>query len=353
LSSLFLSRDGRHLIALDHPAVQIWDVVAGKVLARGVLPEGDNRSAVFSPEGSAVAAWGGRNLSVWSLKTGCELFPPLKHLAPVQHAEFSPDGSKLVSCCADNSLNKFYAQIWKLPNGQPAGERLMHDDGVLWATFSSDGRRVATAGEDFSARVWDAATGRQLIPKLEHAHQVQMVVFGDNDASLLTASSDRTARIWSAETGDPLTAPFGHLLSLRTARFLPGGRWIITSDRKEQAWLWEIPRDERPIEDLRAIARLLSGSGLASAGTASTSMDEPIEALWLRLRAKYPSAFTTSAEEITAWHEMEAAKSELEQDWFAEAFHLKRLLEGRPGDPVLSERLARVNEKQPKNNPAP
>lgn len=220
----------------------------------------------------------------------------------------------------------------------------MHDDGVLWADFSSDGRRVATAGEDFTARVWDTVTGRQLTPNLRHEHQVQMVVFSPDSQSVLTASSDGNARVWSAETGDPLTPRLVHFQRLAGGRFLPDGRWIVTSDLKGQAWLWEVPLDERPIEDLRAVARLLTGSRPASARTSASSKEDSLESLWGRLRAKYPSDFTTSSEEIAAWHESEAATSEFEGQWVAAVFHLERLLALRAGDQALSGRLARAKE---------
>jgi WD40 repeat protein len=177
-----------------------------------------------------------------------------------------------------------------------------------------------------------------------------MVVFSPDSQSVLTASSDRTARVWSSETGEPLTPRLRHLQRLTGGRFLPGCRWIATSDQKGQAWLWEAPLDERPVEDLGAVAHLLSGSRPASARTSASSKEESLESLWRRLRAKYPSDFMTSSDEIAAWHELEAAKSELQQQWLAAAFHLERLLALRPGDQALSGRLARVNGQLQKGN---
>ena len=58
-----------------------------------------------------------------------------------------------------------------------------------------------------------------------------------------------------------------------------------------------------------------------------------LKVLWEQLRAKHPSDFTASSEEIAAWHELEAAKSELGKQWFAAAFHLKRLAALRPVTP--------------------
>jgi WD40 repeat protein len=343
LSNLSLSKDGKRLLAFGGTVVQVWDVGAGKPLAKGVLTEGNIKSALFSPNGGAVAAWGESVVRIWDVHAGHEMCGPLKHPVPVRHAQFSPDGRLLVTSCADQYFTKCYAQIWNATTGQPRGIRLMHDDGVLWGDFSFDSRRVATAGEDFTARVWDAVTGRQLTPNLKHEDKVQTIVFSPDSESVLTASSDTIARVWSAETGDPLTPRLRHLQRLTAGRFLPDSRWIATSDLKGRAWLWEVPADERPVEDLRAVARLLSGDTFVASGASATQQTDQLKILWEGLRAKYPSDFTTSSEEIAAWHESEAAKSELGQQWFAAAFHLERLLVLRPGDRALSERLARVN----------
>ena len=67
LSNMFLSKDGKRLLAFARKGVQVWDVAAGKPLSKRVLPEGSIESAVFSPDGSAVAAWGGswRGSGMW------------------------------------------------------------------------------------------------------------------------------------------------------------------------------------------------------------------------------------------------------------------------------------------------
>src|SRR6185312_3807483 len=49
-----------------------------------------------------------------------------------------------------------------------------HGSPVLAATFSPDGRRVATGSYDKTARIWDAATGRKLLV-LPHQDRVRSV----------------------------------------------------------------------------------------------------------------------------------------------------------------------------------
>jgi WD40 repeat protein len=345
LTNACLSRSGMRLLAFGGKVAQTWDVSSGMPLSKGVVHDEDILSGLFNPAGDKVATWGGAVVKVWNPVTGRECFGPLKHGFPVKWVEFNPDGSRLVTCGADEGFTKCQAQIWNAATGQAEGPPLKHDDGVLCASFSPDGRRVVTASEDFTAMVWDAVSGRQLTPALKHDNQVWTAAFSPDARWIVTASFDKTARVWSAETGDPLTPPLQHIATLASAKFLSDGRCIVTSDGKGRFWKWDLPLDERPVDDLRRLGRLLSGTTVAPPGEAISPPSESLEALWRQLQTRYPSGFATSAEEIANWHEFEAEESELEQHWFAADFHLRRLLSMRPGDSSLTERLARVRAR--------
>jgi WD40 repeat protein len=344
LTNTCLSRDGTRLLVYGGKVAQTWDVSSGKPLSKGVLHDETIRSGVFNPAGKEVATWSGAVVKVWDPVTGREFFGPLKHGFPVKWVEFSRDSSRLVTCGADDGFTKCQAQIWNAATGQPVGRPLKHEDGVLCASFSPDGSRVVTASEDFTAIVWDAVSGKQLTPTLKHDDQVWTAAFSPDAKWIVTASFDKTARVWSAETGDPMTPPLQHVAKLADAKFLTDGRRIVTSDGKGNFWKWDLPLDERPVDDLRKLGRLLSGTTVASPGEVSSPQSESPEALWRQLQTRYPSDFATSTEEVAGWHEFEAEESELEQQWFAAAFHLQRLLSMRPGDPSLSERLARAQQ---------
>jgi hypothetical protein len=295
--------------------------------------------ACFSPDGTRVLIAGGNQVQMLKADSGEAVFPALQHPVPVVHAEFSRDGSRLVTCCANDDLAKCSAQVWNTATGQPVGVPLRHNDGVLFASFSPDGRRVVTASEDFTAIVWDTATGQQLTPPPLHEHQVRTARFSPDGKWIVTASADKTARVWSAGTGDPLTPPLRHITRLSDARFLADGRRIFTSDPQGHCWIWPLPIDERPVEDLQMFGQLLSSRNVALPGQLPPPHPEMLPALWQQLRNKYPSSFTVSAQEIEAWHEFQAWESEAELQWFAAAFHLERLLALRPGDAAIMERL--------------
>lgn len=67
--------------------------------------------------------------------------------------------------------------------------------------FSSDGKLLATSGQDATVRLWDATSGQELRSFTQHTAWVNSVVFGPGDAWLLTGSDDRTARILDTKNG--------------------------------------------------------------------------------------------------------------------------------------------------------
>ncbi len=79
-----------------------------------------------------------------------------------------------------------------------------HQGPVLAATFSPNGKLVATASRDRTARIWDAATGQSLAVLRGHTRPVRSVAFSSDGRRLVTASGDNTARVWGVATGQQL-----------------------------------------------------------------------------------------------------------------------------------------------------
>ena len=212
----------------------MWDIATGPSLPPPLKHEKDVTHAEFSPDGRRVltASLDG-TARVWDVATGFASTPLLRHDDEVKHAAFSPDGRRIVTVGQDNT-----ARLWDAATGQPSASPLKHEGEVNHAAFSPDGRRVLTASSDNTARVWDAATGQPLGPPLEHGGSVVTASFSPDGRRVLTVGSDHTARVWDVATGEPLAPPLKHEEDVRHAEFSPDGRRVLTASDDNTARLW-------------------------------------------------------------------------------------------------------------------
>jgi WD40 repeat protein len=127
-----------------------------------------------------------------------------------------------------------------LHEGWPVPEAVMvHPKSVLAASFSPDGRLVATGSDDGKARLWDARTGRAVGAPLAHSGPVASLAFSPDGRLLATASADRTARLWEVRTGRLHIPPLQHGGGVTAALFSPDGRTLATASEDGSARLWE------------------------------------------------------------------------------------------------------------------
>ena len=157
-----------------------------------------------------------------------------KHQDGVRSAQFSPDGTRLVTASKDKT-----ARLWDAHTGKALGEPMLHQDDVGSAQFSPDGTRVVTASEDKTARLWDAHTGKALGEPMLHQERVMSAQFSPDGTRVVTASWDKTARLWDAHTGKALGEPMRHQDGVRSAQFSPDGTRVVTASEDKTARLWD------------------------------------------------------------------------------------------------------------------
>ena len=80
----------------------------------------------------------------------CQNVYTFRHSDLVNNASFSPDGRYLATASNDNT-----AKIWEFVAGQwEEKATIRHSSSVKNVSFSPDGRHLVTASEDFTAKIW-------------------------------------------------------------------------------------------------------------------------------------------------------------------------------------------------------
>ena len=183
---------------------------------------------VFSPDGTRLATATGR-ACVWDAASGEKLLE-IRQYDHVVAVAFSPDGTRLATAAGT-------ARIWNATSGKKLRE-VSHEVSALRraidtrfgtakpaprsasaafmtgdastkveaVSFSPDGTRLATGGEDGSARVWDTASGKKLLEirtdvptYVLHVSAVRSVAFSPDGTWLATSASD--PQVWDTSNG--------------------------------------------------------------------------------------------------------------------------------------------------------
>jgi WD40 repeat protein/serine/threonine protein kinase len=293
-SHLAVSPGGRWVFAFNTNAGAVWNTLSGQRV--GATSNGCHLAS-FSPDGKLLAV--GRSNQVAILDSTRD-FARLAGCAHPEGTEVSAlqwdaTGRRLITSCWDSSFTPLAARVWVARTGEPDGPQLEHRDGVLYATFSHDGTRAITCGEDLTAILWNPATGHHL--PLPHHYQVFYAAFSEDDRLVATAVENRIA-VWSADSGEPLTRVDLPLPARDPAlfiRFTPDNRTLIIRDTLG-SFRWNLPYYDRPREDLLQTARLLSAEQSDPTESMMPQSANALRNLWQKLRTKYPRDFRLPSE---------------------------------------------------------
>ena len=167
----------------------------------------------------------------------------LPHDSAVGSATFSPDGKHIATASQNGSV-----RLWDAKTGQPLLTFKGHTGFVNGIVYSSDGKRIAatsaTSGFGFTARVWDATTGEELLTLSGHTDFVRSVAFSPDGTRLVTTSADGSAKVWDAFTGKELMTFSGHGDWVYDAAFNPDGERIATYGHDGFVRIWEASSGE-------------------------------------------------------------------------------------------------------------
>jgi WD40 repeat protein len=297
-----ISRDLRRVFSLRAGCGQVWDLTTAKPLSPLLKHGKAIWYAAFSADGRLVATTSDdRTAQVWDAKTGLKVTPPVGCGLPLSHIAFSPDGRRLATGVFDGSTH-----LWDVRTGKRLTSMLKHTESINALCFSSDGRRLLTLSGDGYAGIWDSKTGKLLAPFLK-AGSSGLLALSSDDSLVVTTDNTRVPRIWDAVTGEPITPLLMRPLYCYDATFSPDSRRLLVPGAGNKLRVFELTKDERPLEDLLRLAQLLSAQRIDANGGVMTVEPSVLSKSWQYLRRKYPEQFAPSQGAIQAWQQRREA----------------------------------------------
>ena len=144
-------------------------------------------------------------------------------------AALSPRGDRIV--VSFGGIDE--AMVYDVRSGDLVFELRGHDGPINSVSWSPDGRRIATGGNDLAVRVWDADTGELVTEILGHTGAVVNVDWAPDSYRLLSTASDGVAKIWAIEAAggrEILSLAANQTKSPTWGAFSPDGTQVLTGD---------------------------------------------------------------------------------------------------------------------------
>jgi len=191
-----ISPDGR-IIACgeDTDHIRLWEIAAGKLLAKLPCTTGRWSSAYFHPSGNIIATCGVDGVvELWDLESGSSIYTiEGVHVTSGQSLAFSPDGLTLAVTRPDKTV-----QILDAMTGDVSATLPSLGSEALAVRFSPDGRTIATTHRGRKVALW-TATGSPL-GSLDIGSAPWTVGFSPDSRKLAVGCWGRQFQIWSLDT---------------------------------------------------------------------------------------------------------------------------------------------------------
>lgn len=198
----------------------------------------------YSPDGTRLAVGGYRAVTLWDTVQGKPLACRTHLAGQVQSLAFRPDGA-LLAVAGGVAGGAGETRVFDATTLAPVGAALTgHADVVYQVCWSSDGKRLATAGQDKTARLWEWPSGKALKVFRDHSDAVMCVCLTADGKFLYTASQDHNVRRFDTATGQTLQTFSGSAEAVTALAVSPDGNGVVSSGPEQRLRWWNLSSGE-------------------------------------------------------------------------------------------------------------
>jgi WD40 repeat protein len=231
-----VSPDSSQCVTGDGTAFSVHEVATGKVLRRfdiaGTVPP------FWWPGRPLITGIGTPTLSLWDQATGKLLRLLEGHGSSILSATYSPDGKTLATTSYDKTV-----KLWDTASGKAVQTFSGHTAHVLTAGFAANGKLVASSGGDKLVLVWDAKSGKVLHTFKGHNAEAPALAWAPlSSISLATGDREGVVRIWSTRTGKAKTTlktKLKGITEIVSLAWSPDGAQVAGGQADHRLQIWD------------------------------------------------------------------------------------------------------------------
>ena len=214
---------------------QLWNTRTQKA-ASPVLFERESCVGKLHPDGSRfyVASYG--MLHGWATDSDRPLFESVSCEIAAQAVACSPDGNHIM--VAGNKDGHGAAVICDAASGQRVGQIRSVVPEFADASFSGDGRHIATVSTRGGFELWDAQTFERISGPLDTGRPLRRAVFSPDGSLLASQPTRQEVKVWDVRT-ETVRFECRHQDNINNLTFAPDGLRLATNGIDGAAIIWD------------------------------------------------------------------------------------------------------------------
>jgi len=175
-----------------------------------------------------------------------------KHTSPLISCRFDPSGKYVFTTAEDRTV-----QRWELPSGKKTVFPAVHDSWVRGLAFvdggttpdgrvgphASSGKTLVTGGFDGRMMWWPATAANAPQPSRKidaHDGWVRYLDASTDGKTIASCGNDQLVKLWNAADGKPVRTLSGHASHVYSVLFHPDGKHLLSGDLGGEVRQWDL-----------------------------------------------------------------------------------------------------------------